>query len=268
MVHMGLDIDARYPALLCLVGGLLGIIYAQARDEWVRSSWQWPVVAAAVLVPVVSLYQSDTWAQRGQAAQSDDNYLAAAADFAKATSGLVYNPDLITAAGINHYTLSVGLGQMSELDKALVLARKAEDMDTHDAQHWQLEGRVLEQKGDGKGAEAAFRKALELDSLNHPDYALDLASLLVAEKRPDEAVEVAQKMLAQYPMDVVANRSADEAVAPALANLEALIGNVDLGRGDLAGARAAATKALELDRQNLRGRALKHQVDKATAPAQ
>ena len=106
----------------------------------------------------------------------------------------------------------------------------------------------------------AFRAALKLDPLNHPDYALDLAAVQLESGDVKGAVATAQAMLRLYPVEVVANRSADGTVAPNLANLEALVGDVFLERGDLRGAGSAARRALILDSGNVRARALQHQV--------
>ncbi len=258
LLHAGLDIDASYPALLSLVGVFFGLLHTQRNEPWVKTKPFTPMLAMVILVPVVSLYFSQTWAERGRVAQADGDYELATEDFARATTGLVYNPDFVTAEGINQL-------QLGELDLALSGARRAEALDPNDGQHHQLEGRILVRQGDLKGAEAAFRVALALDRLNHPDYALDLAATLELEHRPTEAVQVAQTMLDQYPAAVVSNRSADETVGPNLANLEALVGNVALEQGDLVKARSAAAQALKLDPQSLRGRALMHQVEKAVS---
>jgi len=266
LMHMGLDIDARYPALLCLVGGFFGLMYAQHGEKWAKGGWKWPAMAAVVLVPIVSMYVSNTWSTRGEVAQANNDYETAVMDYDRAVSWWVFNPDLLTASGINHYTLALGGTQLKtdsrpEIEVAIDRARQAQKLDPYDGQHYQLEGRALEAKNDLAGAEAAFRRALKADRLNQPIYALDLASVLVTEKKIAEAVSVAQSMLALYPPDVVGNRSADETVPPALANLEALVGNADLREGNIAEAGAAADRALKLDPKNLRGRALKHQVE-------
>jgi hypothetical protein len=267
LLHIGLDIDARYPAILCLVGAIFGLMYSQGQTRWVRIKLFWPAAAAVVIVPVVSLYFSGVWADRGQAAQSDEDYVTATQDYAKAASGVVFNPDYLTAEGINRLTLAEGGtnvpgDKQPEIRLALGNAHEAARLDPQDGQHPQLEGRVLVTIGDLPGAEAAFRRALALDSFNHPDYALDLASTLVREKKLEDAVRVAQAMLKQYPPAVVANRAADETLAPNLANLEALIGNIALSAGDLGEAGASADRALGLDPKNLAGRALMHQVEK------
>ena len=270
LMHIGLDIDARYPAILCLVGAFFGLMYAQSEKPWVKISLLWPAVSAVTIIPIVSLYFSGVWADRGAAAQTDGDYATAAQDYAHAASGVIYNPDYITAEGINRYTLGesgmvLAGDNRPELDTALAEARLAERQDPYDAQHHQLEGRILVAKGDLVAAEAAFRRTLALDPRNHPDYALDLASTLVREKKLGEAVRVAQAMLQQYPATVVSNRAEDDTLAPNLANLESLIGNVALSAGDLREARASADRALKLDPKNLAGRALKHQVVKLSS---
>lgn len=63
LLHFGLDIDARYPALLMLAAVLCGLVYRQHRMQW-RPGTVGPVlVAVALMVPVVTLYQdkSRSW---------------------------------------------------------------------------------------------------------------------------------------------------------------------------------------------------------------
>ena len=263
LLHFGLDIDARYPALLSLVGAFFGLMYTQKHSKWVRLSWKWPAISAAVLIPIVSLYFSETWATRGANAQTDGDYALAAEDYGRASSGIIFNPDHLGAEGINWYALASlgGPAARHNGDQALAAARQAEALDPADGQHHQLEGRILALRGDLRGAEVAFRKALVLDRFNHPDYAYDLADILVRRGRPDEALAAAGTMLAQYPAAVVANRVADETLPPALANLEALAGNVYLAQGQVQPAGRAADRALALYPKSLRGRALKHQVE-------
>ena len=268
LLHMGLDIDARYPALLGLVGVFFGLIYTQRTRQWVALGWKWPVISALVLMPVVSLYFSDTWATRGSNAQTDGDYALAAQDYGRTNQGLVHNPDNESAQGINLFVLATlgGPDMAANLAQALDEAHKAEKLDPHDGQHFQLEGRILAFKKDYKGSEKALRQALALDKFNHPDYALDLAGVLATDQKPAEALAVADAMLAQYPPAVVSNRVADETLAPNLSDLEALTGNIYLSEGRVSDAGAAADRALGLYPSGLRGRALKHQVQILLTP--
>jgi tetratricopeptide (TPR) repeat protein len=265
LLHFGLDIDPRYPALLALAAVLLGLVYRQHRDRRGAGQW-WPVaVAVAVLVPAVSLYQSGVWAQRAAADQQDGDYDLAAERYDQAHTGVLFNPDYVNAAGINWYALGTlgGNDARADLATALERARAAERLDPHDGQHHQLEGRVLVAQGDARGAERAFRAALQLDSLNHPDYALDLANLYVRAGNKAAARTTAQTMLDLYPDKVVENRSNDPLVRPTVGYLAALVGNLDLQAGRLDAAEAAGRRALRVDPKNLQGRALLHQVELA-----
>jgi len=210
-LHFGLDIDARYPALLMLAAALFGLSYSQWVESRRKASWGWPVFAIVTLVPIVSLYQSDTWATRAQAAQNDGDYATAADRYAQADSELVFNPDYVNAEGIDLYTEAMGGGPNAAVTLGLALdrARTAERLDPHDAQHHQLEGRVLALRGDWPGAEAAFRAALQLDPYNHPDYALDLASAQLERQNAAAALATVREMLALYPQGVIDNRNLD-----------------------------------------------------------
>jgi tetratricopeptide (TPR) repeat protein len=253
-LHFGLDIDAQYPALLLLAASLAGALYYQRPSQ--RSlGWWWPVAAVGVTAVVACTYLSSVWTVRGQAAQDANDYATAAADFQRAHSYGVYDPDVLTAEGINRYTLAKE-GEASQAGPALALARAAERADRDDAQHRQLEGRVLELKGDTKGAEAAYREALRLDPYNHPEYSYDLALLEWHEGRIGDALTTADAMLAQYPPAVVANRAADPAIAESLAELAVFEGTVHLQAGDLPAARASSKQALSLDAGDVRAQAL------------
>jgi O-antigen ligase/Flp pilus assembly protein TadD len=267
VIHFGLDIDASYPALLMLAAVLAGLIYSQGRMRRGRAWWLVPVAALALLVPAVSLYQSEQWAQRAQSAQLEGEYALAAADFAKSHNGLVYNPDYVSAEGIDWYVMAGtgGASNAQDIANALQRARQAQAQDPADGQHWQLEGRTLALRAEFAKAQQALRQALRRDPFNHPGYALDLATFQLLAGDQAGAKHTADAMLALYPKSVVDNRNIDQTVRPELANLEALVGNIDLVRGDLAGAQQAADGALGLDKTSLRGRALKVQVLKKLA---
>jgi tetratricopeptide (TPR) repeat protein len=264
LLHAALDVDAAYPALLMLAAVLFGTAYQQWWPARGRAGWRWPALAALLLVPLVSLYQSDAWAAKARAAQEDGDYPAAAANFGEAHRGVLTNPDYINAEGIALYAVATGGGKDARAAGALALdrARESQKLDPHDGQHHQLAGRVLALRGDQKGAEVELRRALELDPYNHPEYGLDLADLQLGSGDTAGSRKTAQAMLKLYPVEVINNRNLDKTLRPTVASLEALVGNTYLREGKLQEAGAAAGRALKLDSQNLRGRALKVQVDK------
>jgi tetratricopeptide (TPR) repeat protein len=223
LMHAGLDIDASYPALLALAAVLAGLVYEPWFEARQAASWRWPLAAALLLVPLVSLYQASVWQKRAEAAQEDNDYATAVEDYARAEQMVIYDPDLVNAEGIGHYVLAVGGGVRGMSELGLDRARQAQRLDSHDSQHYQLEGRILAWRGDLAPAETAFRTALRLDPYNHPDYAMDLAAVLVRRGRPAEAVAVAKAMLAQYPQEVVDNRNYDHTIPANLDRLRALV---------------------------------------------
>lgn len=266
IMHFALDIDASYPALLVLAAVLLGVVYRPRANVRRSLSVKLPLATVVLLVPLVSLYISDMSTIRGNVAQSEGDYQTAADWFESAHSGWLYNPDVVTAEGINLYALASSGGKDAKqlADQALELAREAEKLDPHDAQHHQLEGRVLALEGDWRGAAVAFRAALKLDPLNHPEYALDLATVQLQMGDKAGAVSIAESMAKQYPGPVLNNRGMDETVGPTVSNLWALVGNVRLEQGSIPESKRAAAQALAADPKGLRARALQHQLDKNT----
>jgi O-antigen ligase/Flp pilus assembly protein TadD len=262
LIHFGLDIDAQYPALVMLAALLVGVSYRQWSVVRGRLSWRGAAVAAVLLVPAVSLYKSQAWADAAASYEEAGDYEGAASRLEVAREVVVYNPDLVNAEGIAWYSAAASGDKGAEKAgaTALALAREAERLDPKDGQHYQLEGRVLSLQGHEQEAEAALSKALKLDPYNHPQYALDLATLRLGRGDRDGAANTIQSMLAQYPAEVVANRNSDSSLRPVLANLQAVLGNIYLEEGNVGDARYRAQQALQLDKTSLRGRALFHQV--------
>jgi tetratricopeptide (TPR) repeat protein len=263
LLHFGLDIDAKYPAMTGLLAVLLGLAYRQFSDERRAPTWRMPLVALVLVAPVVAWYLSDVWEQRARAAQDDFDLETAAAMFQQAQVGPLYDPDLVNAEGIAWYTLATagGANGFANSTLALTQARLGAKLDPVDGQHKRLEGRVLSLRGDYAGAEVALREALRLDPYNHPEYSADLATVQLQRGNPDGAISTARAMLDQYPMAVVGNRNADETVRGALASLEALVGNIYLERGELEAAGVAAKRALDYDPDSVKARGLKRQVE-------
>jgi O-antigen ligase/Tfp pilus assembly protein PilF len=263
LLHFGLDIDVQYPSLFMLAAMLLGLSYRQWSVARARVSWRAAAVAAVLLVPAVSLYKSQSWVDAAASYQEAGDYEGAATRLEVARGVVIYNPDLVNAEGIAWYSAAASGGKEAGKAgaKALDLAREAERLDPRDGQHFQLEGRVLSQQGHEREAETALRTALRLDPYNHPQYSLDLATIQLSRGDRDGAASTIQSMLAQYPPEVVANRSTDPTLRPVLANLHAELGNIYLEVANVSDARYQAQQALKIDTNNLRGRALLHQAE-------
>ncbi len=223
LVHMGLDIDASYPVILALAGVLMGITY----HSKLSSRWYLPkllVLTVILAFPVIALYQSQVWRERGMIEQDNHEYRKAAEDFERAAQGIIYNPDVLTAAGINYYTLGVsGVEPKNQIvPKVQQAALLAMAGDSLDSQHYFLMARanILIEAYDL--AEADYRQALERDHLNHPDYYVDLARLYIFQQRYAEARTQLDSVIGLYPPDVIANRHLDETVSLEIDTAKAL----------------------------------------------
>jgi protein O-mannosyl-transferase len=109
---------------------------------------------------------------------------------------------------------------------AAALARAPDDPDVH----FDL-GLLAQREGDAAAAERAFREALSLDE-RHLDAWSNLAQVLLAARRTDEAVQAFERVVAAAPDDPVAHFN---------------LGVARRQRGDRAGASGAFRRALALD---------------------
>ncbi|MEO7617677.1 MAG: O-antigen ligase family protein [Candidatus Saccharibacteria bacterium] len=260
LLHFGLDIDASYPPLVFLLAMFAGLSYRQRKESHGKLSLRVPAFALAAMVVIMGSFQSGANFARGVAAQDERDYPTASAWFEQAHSGLTYDPDTLNAEGIDYYSEAI-FGEKGAGALALDRARNAIEQDPEDSQHYQLEGRVLQLQKDNKGAEAAFRMALNKDPYNHPDYAGDLAQLLIARGKSAEAQKVVEAMLKQYPEEVVKNRNADVSLHTNFANLEGILAQLKLNAGDRDGAKASVVRGLKLNPTNLRCRSVEHELN-------
>jgi O-antigen ligase/Flp pilus assembly protein TadD len=268
IIHMGLDIDASFPALLGLVAMLAGLVYSQGKTEVGTLPWRVPAVAVLLMIPIIPYYQGSVMATRAAAYQADGDLAAASDSYARSHQGFLYNPDWINGEGIALYAQATAASQPQQAQLATLAldrARQAEKLDPRDGQHHQLEGRILALQGDYSGAATALKRALALDPFNHPDYAYDLARVQALEGQRTIALQTARSMLALYPSKVIANRSADTSLRPALVGLATFVGTNELAAGNIASASEAAKLAVMYDPKDFRTEALRNAIDKATA---
>lgn len=264
LLHMGLDMDSAYPALVMLVAVLAGGLYSQGDERRTRGS-VWMVAGAVVLLPVVvSVYMNETWTQRARDIQEAGNYEVAAEAFGEAQRWPVHNPAAVWGEGVNLYALALADPNTRKTNMVLALdrARSAQKLAPLDPQNYQLEAWVLAYQGDMAGAERQLKRALELDPYNYPDLARDLAQVYDREGRTAEGFKVAQRMLDQYPMAVVQNRDVDPTVRPSVAELWAVEGDLALKQGRVAVAREAVAHGLEMDAKSRAVLRLKMEVGK------
>ncbi len=229
VLHLGIDIDAAYPSIMVIVGTMSGFLVANVRrsqNNFVKH--QWPLVFAlglsvVAIVPAWGGYVSRGYANSALLAQDDGDYAEASELYALAHTGTTYDPDVLTARGINHLTLGAGYSVKpkaeQEYGKAKQLALRAQRLDLYDAQHLLLQARVLLKEKDFDAAEKVYRHILVLDPYNHPEYYGDLVYLYLQKNSFEKALMTANKVLLLYTPSVVANRSLDRRVPVEIAKL-------------------------------------------------
>jgi O-antigen ligase len=253
LLHAGLDIDARYPALLVLTAVLIGCVY----QPWVRRTPKGtrqlvlPGLLVLTLVLSISYYQSDSSRNRGQIYDSNHDLNAAAASYQKAHTGLVYDPDNWSSEGIDYFSLAtLTNGSSSLLEKSRDRAQQAVKRDPYDSQQYLLLARTEYQANNLGAALVAYRQALSYDHYNHAEYYQDLVSLQLKMGDTVGAQRTVDQALGMYTDAVIANRSADPLMRLAVAQLLAYHAADQLGGGDQAGAKASLDRAAKLNPLN------------------
>lgn len=92
-------------------------------------------------------------------------------------------------------------------ERAARLATEATRREPRDARHWYALGNASERLGKTSEALAAYRRAVELDPFNNPQYQISYAQLLAQEGFTQEALEVLGGITQEYSDEVIANRS-------------------------------------------------------------
>lgn len=270
-LHFGLDIDDRYPALIALLAMLAAICYEPRRRRELRARGRMDLLMLVIVALILSIsaYRSNVSYQHGQIYDDNHQLTEAAASYAAAHTGAVYDPNTFTAEGIDYYTLaSVTGGSKRYLDMARDRATAAVKADPDDSQHYFLLGRVDRLAGNIAAAERNYRHALNLDRWNHPEYYLDLASLLLQKGDTVGAQKVISQAVALYPDKVISNRNASASFKPTVAELLVLQAAGQHQHGDTAAAMRTLKHALKLDKHNKDASALQRAIEAQKAAAQ
>jgi tetratricopeptide (TPR) repeat protein len=261
LMHFGLEIDSSYPTMIALLFMTVGIVYQPMHHRKLRGVQLVAVPAVAILLAAVaiSLNFSRVQADRGSIANDNHDYSAAAGYYAKAHSGLAYNPDNWTAEGIDDYALAGITGSKAYLALAKDRANQAIARDPKDSQHYFLRARTERLGGDYNSAITDYENALKLDMYNHPDYYLDLAQTKLQQGDKQAAQAVALRGLSLYSDSVIAQRSADPAIKPAVAGLLVVTSYEQIAQGNMQEAKRSLNRALRLDPNNFDAQTLLQQ---------
>ncbi len=253
ILHFGLDIDARYLALLLLLAVLLGSVYKPMRqvEPNPRRRFALPLVLVIATGLALANYLSNLQQAKGEIYNSQHDLPAAAAAYKQAHSYWVADPDTYTAEGIDYFVLASFTGGSKQFqDQALDRANNAIKLDPNDAQHYFLRGRIKRLAGDLPAAQSDIEKALSLDRFNHADYYADLISIQLQRSNFDGAGRTVDSALKLYTDAVIADRSADSTLKPAVASILSVRASHLESIGDIVGAKQVLDRAILLDPTN------------------
>lgn len=121
----------------------------------------------------------------------------------------VVPPDTLSQAAlfwIDMYDMQK-VPQPKYAERAARLAMEATRREPRDARHWYALGNANERLGKTSEALASYRKAVELDPYNNPQYQVSYARLLALEGFTREALEVIGAITREYSDAVITNRS-------------------------------------------------------------
>ena len=127
-------------------------------------------------------------------------------------------------------------------ERAARLATEATRREPRDARHWYALGNASERLGKTSEALAAYRRAVELDPFNNPQYQISYAQLLAQEGFTQEALEVLGGITQEYSDEVIANRSFVN-IADRVAIALTLQAQLQLESGDQAAAAQSLARA-------------------------
>lgn len=97
--------------------------------------------------------------------------------------------------------------QIKYAQRAAQLATEATAREPRDAKHWYALGNANERLGKTTEALSAYRRAVELDPHNNPQYQVSYAQALAREGFTREALVVLQSITQEYTDAVIANRN-------------------------------------------------------------
>ena len=255
LLSLGLDIGARYPAIIALLATLIGLSY----EPWSRRPIKPKdnilpgLMLAALIVISVANYQSSMWRERGKIFDDNRELDRAAQSYQKASTILISDPDNLNSEGIDYFAQATvdSKERKAKLAMAREKAQQAINKDPQDSQHYFLLGRIEYLDKNYAAAEDAYKKALELDKYNHAEYYQDLASLQITMEKREVAQATVDLAIAQYTDKVIENRNADQSIKPAMSQILVFKAAEQNLQGDKEAAKQTLDRALKLNPFNL-----------------
>lgn len=255
LLHLGVDMDFRFPTLVFLAAILLAVLSSSKQSSERTSKLALTLAYLVLLLGLVAAavvnyqnYQVETTKEAIDASiapvtagtEMRDNYDVI-------LSSPVKNPDYLADAGIYYYSLAANdKSGKTSYDRAEQLARAGIAAERTDARHYFLLANIFLARGQTDQATEYFKKTIELDPLNNPQYYTAMADLYLKQNKPSQAKSTIDSVLRLYTPTVIANRSAALQLKNRLAILYNLKAIILFQEGNKPSALEQVKKALEL----------------------
>lgn len=256
-LHSLVDLVSNYPTLLIL--GAIFMALALPLSERAHEFRLRNRVVMALSLVVVGLLGYGVWfSYQSYLAKVDQQYIDAVTPFDTEQTLVLYEaltersfvePDTLSRSAlflVDIYDSQQTSPNRNLLDRAARLATEATRREPQDARHWYALANASERQGKTSEALQAYRKAVELDRYNNPQYQISYARLLNQEGFTREAREVIRQVTREYTAAVIANRNFIR-IGDRLAIAWTLQAELENILGDQSAAREAVRRAIELN---------------------
>lgn len=275
-LHSLLDLVTNYPVLIFLMAISMALAMPlkdfSPREFRLKSV---PVVIVMVLVGLALLgvanyqryrYLSDTDLklidimgplEPDKAAQGYEDLL----------SRPVVEPAALSSAAlfyVDRYDMAQN-PQKSDLDRALAYAERAVALDPQDARHYYALANVQQRLGKTTEALKNYRRAIELDPHNNPQYQVSLALLLEQQGFTREALAVLRPIANEYTDKVLENRNFASNIRARIAIVYTVLARLESENRNLDQARRDIRRALQLNPKYVPAEDLQNKLE---APSQ
>ncbi|MBP9827464.1 O-antigen ligase family protein [Candidatus Saccharibacteria bacterium] len=259
--HSMLDFTTNYPSLIILLAICLALGVKNPRDMSHFRLKQ--LVPGAVTVLGGILVFTMLWASYIQYTNGvRQQYIDAIGSLDKDEALTVYKElassrlvpvDALSMAAIlqvDKYD-SLKVKNPDDLNSALRYAERATSQEPNDARHWYALANVKERLGKRNEALAYYRRTIELDPYDNPQYYINYALLMDKEGSTNEAIVALKKITSQYTDAVLENRSAYSSIKVRVSAAHSLLAQLYINKSEIEKAKAEIARALILNADNI-----------------
>lgn len=255
LLHAGLDFDFRYPTMVFLAAVLMAIFTTgpvkkqRPQQMWVKITQIALLVGllGLVYVAIINFRVENTHenldASLAPMLSKDDMQ----AGYTTIEQAKLRNPNYLADAGAFYYMLAANdKSGKTSFDTAERLARAGIAADRYNARHYYLLANVFLARHQTDAAIDYFKKSIELDPLNNPQYYAQLADVYIQKGQLPEARQLIDSITKLYTDKVITNRSGVVQLKSRLAVLYNQKAIIEYREGNKDAAAEAVARALQL----------------------